>query len=184
MTKVAILLADGFETVEALTVADVLRRAGIKTALVSVMGTTHVMTGQQVQVIADTTVDAFDATDTSCYVVPGGMPAVKRLLANNRVRDMLVRALDDSETIVAASCAGPVALAELGLLAGRRITAFPGCRELFPHGALVDESVVTDGNLITARSTSCSVEFALTLAERLAGTDVTRKVIAGLGGER
>ena len=184
MAKVAILLADGFETVEALTVADVLRRAGIKTRLVSTMGTTHVMTGQQVQVVADKTIESLDSSVVTCYVVPGGMPAVKRLLADDRVCDLLVRAMENPEVTVAASCAGPVVLGELGLLAGRRVTVFPGCEDLFPRDVLADEPVVVDGDLITARSTSCSMEVAVTLVEQLAGAEATRKVLAGLGGDR
>ena len=182
MANVAVLLADGFETVEALTVADVLRRAGIKTRLVSVMGTTHVITGQQIQITADKTIDRLDASIVSCYVVPGGMPAIKRLLTDERVCDLLANAMDNPDVTVAASCAGPVLLAELGLLAGRHVTVFPGCEDLFPRECLVDEPVVVDGNLITARSTGCSMEFAVKLVEVLAGSEATRKVLSGLRG--
>ena len=167
MANVAVLLADGFETVEALTVADVLRRAGIKTRLVSVMGTTHVITGQQIQITADKTIDRLDASIVSCYVVPGGMPAIKRLLTDERVCDLLANAMDNPE---------------LGLLADRHVTVFPGCEDLFPRECLVDEPVVVDGNLITARSTGCSMEFAVKLVEVLAGSEATRKVLSGLGG--
>ena len=181
MPKVAILLADGFETVEALAVADLLRRAGIKSRLVSTMGTSHVITGQQIQIIADKTLDALDTTVVSCYVIPGGMPAIKRLIADDRVCEILTRAMENPSVTVAASCAGPVVLAELGLLEGRHVTVFPGCEDLFPPDALVDEPVVVDGDLITARSTGCALQFALAIVEELGGADAARKVSEGVG---
>lgn len=181
MTKVAVLLADGFETVEALCVADVLRRAGIRTRLVSTMGTTHVITGQQVQVTADKTLDELDTADVNCFVVPGGMPAVKRLLADARVCRLLTEAMADPAATVAAICAGPLVLKELGLLEARRVTVFPSCAESFPPETLVDAPVVVDGNLITGRSMSCALAFSLALVERLAGPDAVRKVAGGIG---
>lgn len=181
MPKVAILLADGFETVEALTVADLLRRAGIKARLISTMGTPHVITGQQIQIIADKTIDTLDTSVATCYVIPGGMPAVKRLIADDRVGEILTRAMENPAITVAASCAGPVVLAELGLLEGRHVTVFPGCEDLFPDDVLVDEPVVVDGDLITARSTGCSLQFAITIVEELAGPEAARKVVEGVG---
>lgn len=183
MAKVAVLVADGFETAEALTTVDVLRRAGVKTRLVSAMGTAHVITAQQVQVTADETLDTFNPSDAVCYVVPGGTPGVRRLAANPRVRELLVSAMADPKVTVGAICAGPSLLAELGLLEGRRATAFPGCEGSFPAGSFVDEPVVLDGDLVTGRSMSCALPFALALVERVAGPDAVRKVRAGIGAD-
>ena len=180
MARVAILLADGFETAEALTTADVLRRAGIKTRLVSTMDTAHVITAQQVQVTADETLDAAEG-DVDCYVVPGGTPGVKRLSANARVRSLLSAAMADPSVTVAAICAGPALLGELGVLEGRKATVFPGLEGSLPAGTFVDEEVVVDGDLITARSMSCALPFALALVERLAGSEALRKVLGGIG---
>lgn len=181
MPKVAILLADGFETVEALAVADVLRRAGIRTRLVSIMGTTHVITGQQVQITADETLDDFDIDGTDCFVLPGGMPGVKRLLADQRVCAILTDALTDKTKTVAAICAAPTILAELGLLDGRQVTVFPGCADSIPPDSLTDAPVVVDGNLITGRSMSHALRFALTVAQHVGGPEAIRKVLPGIG---
>lgn len=180
MARVAILLADGFETAEALTTADVLRRAGIKTRLVSTMDTAHVITAQQVQVTADETLDTAEG-DVDCYVVPGGTPGVKRLSGNARVRSLLSAAMADPSVTVAAICAGPALLGELGVLEGRKATVFPGLEGSLPAGAFVDEEVVVDRNLITARSMCCALPFALALVERLAGSEALRKVLGGIG---
>lgn len=180
MARVAILLADGFETAEALTTADVLRRAGIKTRLVSTMDTAHVITAQQVQVTADETLDTAEG-DVDCYVVPGGTPGVKRLSGNARVRSLLSAAMADPSVTVAAICAGPALLGELGVLEGRKATVFPGLEGSLPAGAFVDEEVVVDRDLITARSMCCALPFALALVERLAGSEALRKVLGGIG---
>ena len=162
MARVAILLADGFETAEALTTADVLRRAGIKTRLVSTMDTAHVITAQQVQVTADETLDTAEG-DVDCYVVPGGTPGVKRLSGNARVRSLLSAAMADPSVTVAAIC------------------VFPGLEGSLPAGTFVDEEVVVDRDLITARSMCCALPFALALVERLAGSEALRKVLGGIG---
>ena len=180
MARVAILLADGFETAEALTTADVLRRAGIKTRLVSTMDTAHVITAQQVQVTADETLDTAEG-DVDCYVVPGGTPGVKRLSGNARVRSLLSAAMADPSVTVAAICAGPALLGELGVLEGRKATVFPGLEGSLPAGTFVDEEVVVDRDLIAARSMCCALPFALALVERLAGSEALRKVLGGIG---
>lgn len=181
MAKTAILLADGFETAEALTVADVLRRAGVRTRLVSTMGTTDVISGQQIQITADETLGDLDLAEFGCVVVPGGMPAVRRLRADKRVAALLTDAMANPDVTVAAICAGPSLLAELGLLAGRKATVFPGCEEAFPPDTLVDTPVVVDGDLVTGRSMSCALPFALALVRALAGEDAHRKVLGGIG---
>jgi len=181
MPKAVVLLADGFETVEALTAIDVLRRAGVKSRLVSIMGTAHVISAQQVQVTADKTLDTLDAGVVDCIVIPGGMPGVKRLMADGRVASLLAEALADPAKTVGAICAGPMVLAENGLLEGRRATVFPGCEDPFPEGCLTDEDIVVDGNLVTARAMSCSLPFAIELVKVLAGPEAAGKVAEGVG---
>lgn len=183
MPKVAILLADGFETAEALTTADILRRAGIRTRLVSTMGTTHVITAQQVQIMADETFDALDQDQVDCFVIPGGTPGVKRLSADERVVQAIEQALGNPDKTVAAICAGPLLLSSRGLLRGRRVTAFPGLVADASAAALADDAVVVDGNLITARSLSAVLLFSLAVVEHLAGHDIARKVSASISGQ-
>lgn len=185
MASAAILLADGFETVEALATADVLRRGGVRCDLVSCMATTHLISGQLVQVLADTTlktlVEAGDDARPGCLVVPGGMPAVKLLAADATVCDLLRRALRDGETLVGAICAGPVLLAQVGLPQGVRVAVSPAYADQVPADSRCDDALVTQGRLVTARSMGCTLEFALALVERLAGPDALRRCTASVG---
>ncbi len=188
MARAAILLADGFETVEALATADVLRRAGVRCELVSCMGTTHLISGQLVQVLADTTLEALleagDDASPDCLVVPGGMPAVKLLASNAVVCDLVARALRDGETLVAAICAGPVLLAQAGLPQGARVAVSPAYADQVPPEARGDEALAVQERLVTARSMGCVLEFALTLVERLAGPDALKRCKATVGLSR
>lgn len=185
MASAAILLADGFETVEALATADVLRRAGVRCELVSCMGTTHLISGQLVQVLADTTLEALVEADgderPGCLVVPGGMPAVRLLASNEAARGLVARALRDGETLVAAICAGPVLLAQAGLPQGARVAVSPAYADQIPDEARCDEPLAVQERLVTARSMGCVLEFALTLVERLAGPDALRRCRASVG---
>lgn len=180
MPNVAVLLADGFETAEAMTVVDVLRRAGIRTRTVSVMGTRQVISAQQVQVSADEILDGsgFDV-DVDCVVVPGGMPAARRLASDARVAEILRQYTQ--ERLVAASDAGSSVLAELGLLEGRLVAAYTGSDVADGRATYSEASIVTDGNLITARNMASMLAFALAIVHALAGEQASRKLCLSIG---
>ena len=181
MPSIAVLIADGFETVEALMVMDACRRAGLRTRLVSTTGTYQVISAQQVQVSADERLDAVDVSSFDCVVIPGGLPSVRRLHANEAVR-VLLRDFMGSKT-VAASGVAPIALGELGLLAGRLATGCPGYESVLPPGAYVDGAVVASDGLITARTVGDLVPYALAIIERLAGPSAAEKAAEGMGAE-
>ncbi|MFR2950074.1 MAG: DJ-1/PfpI family protein [Collinsella intestinalis] len=131
MSGVAVLAADGFETIECLTVVDVLRRGGIHTALVSIMDTRDVVTSQQIPVTCDVTFDEVDFSEYDYVVLPGGLPGATNLRADERVCE-LVREFAATKH-VAAICAEPFILAELGVLEGHKATCFPGFEAAFPR---------------------------------------------------
>lgn len=124
MSAVAILAADGFETIECLTIVDVLRRGGVRATLVSIMPTRDVISAQQISVSCDCTFDEVDFSEYDYVVLPGGMPGTTNLQNDGRVCDV-VREFAATKH-VAAICAAPSILAHLGLLEGRRATCFPG----------------------------------------------------------
>lgn len=179
MSAVAILAADGFETIECLTILDILRRGGVRATLVSIMDTRDVVSAQQVSVTCDEVFDDVDFSEYDYVVLPGGMPGTTHLRRDERVCE-LVREFAAGKH-VAAICAAPSILAELGLLEGHRATCFPGFDVDFPEGSFAGEKmVVRDGNIITASAMGQALPFALTVLENIAGDVAVQKVREGI----
>lgn len=168
--KVALFLANGCETIEALTVADILFRAGIPCTKVSVNDTPVVVTSHGVTVTADTTVGFLDWDSYDMLVLPGGIPGTPNLRACAPLMEE-VRRFHREGKMVAAICAAPSILAELGLLRGVRSTCNPSVEKiLIENGAdLVKEDAVTTGNIITSRAMGTAVPFALAIMEHYLG---------------
>ena len=179
MARVAILLADGFETIEALAPADVLRRGGQDVALVTVNEAPHVTTAQKVGIDCDATLATYDFSSCDLIVLPGGLPGTTTLRATEKVCELAREFM--AEKSVASICAAPSILAELGLLEGRTATCYPGFEGDFPAGVRPAENgVYVSGNLITASGPGFAVEFGLALLEHVAGKEAADKVAAGM----
>lgn len=176
--RAAVLLAEGFEEIEAVTVVDLLRRAGVE---VRVLGLAEgPVTGAHGLVIGtDAPLSARGDRPYDLVVLPGGQPGSRHLAADPGVL-ALVREQDAAGRWLAAICAAPTVLSAAGVLRGRRATCYPGV-EL--DGAVpVEAPVVEDGHLITSRGVGTALEFALVLVERLTGPDraeeLRRRVLA------
>lgn len=165
MPKVAVILANGFEEIEALTVVDVLRRANITCHMV---GFEDTVTGSHaIQVQADRVFDG-NLSEYDMIVLPGGMPGSAHLRDN----EQLITELQKFEKIgkkVAAICAAPIALNQAGLLEGRNFTCYDGVQEQIVDGHYHKETVVVDGNVITSRGPATALAFAYHLVETLGG---------------
>jgi 4-methyl-5(b-hydroxyethyl)-thiazole monophosphate biosynthesis len=174
--RALVLLADGFEEIEAVTIIDVLRRAGV--AVVTAALTSRSVRGSHaITLEADASLDAVSNEDFDAVVLPGGMPGSKHLRDDARVR-ALVRRAAESGKLVGAICAAPIVLEAAGLLAGKRATAYPGSE--LPSARYVEASVVTDGALVTSRGVGTALEFALALVERLAGAETAARLRAAM----
>ena len=179
MSAVAVLVADGFETIECLTMVDVLRRGGVRVSLVSIMSTRGAVSSQQIEITCDYTFDEVDFSEYDYVVLPGGMPGATNLRHDERVCN-IVREFA-THTHVAAICAAPFILGELGLLVGRRATCFPGFEKSFPAGTFAGErTVVVDGNIITASGMGQALPFALAVLGDIAGERAVEKVKASI----
>ena len=165
MPKVAVILANGFEEIEALTVVDVLRRANITCHMV---GFEDTVTGSHaIQVQANRVFDG-NLSEYDMIVLPGGMPGSAHLRDN----EQLITELQKFEKIgkkVAAICAAPIALNQAGLLEGRNFTCYDGVQEQIADGHYSKETVVVDGNVITSRGPATALAFAYHLVETLGG---------------
>lgn len=175
-----VLLAPGFEEIEAITVIDILRRAEfdvtsagtVSGPLTASRGTRH---------LADHEIDAIQDQIFDIVILPGGVEGTANLKADERVRDIL-SAQKASNRYVAAICAAPTALEAHGLLhRDERYTCHPGARKDMPSEHLCpDERVVIDGKLITSQAAGTAMEFAYAIIRELLGNEKLREVDAGV----
>jgi len=170
MATALVLLAEGFEEIEAVTIIDVLRRGGVAVTTASLAGQ-HVKGSHDIVVEADTMYDRVSVDDFDALVLPGG-PAAKTLREDARAQATIRRAAEKGK-LVAAVCAAPTALDAAGVLSGKRATAYPGSK--LPSAQQVEERVVEDGNVVTGRGPGTSMEFALKVVERLSGATVAEQ---------
>ncbi len=172
---VYILLAPGFEEAEALVPADLLRRANIETALVSVTGK-PVPGSHGITVVADIALEDVDLSKADMVVLPGGGLGYKNLGKEPRV-ERLVKEAAEKGLWVAAICAAPTLFGKWGLLTGKDAVCYPGMEEgLTGAQARMDQRFVTDGKIITGRAAGSAFDFGLALVEALAGKDEAGKV--------
>lgn len=160
MSKVCVFFGAGFEEIEALTVVDILRRNRIETQMVSVMGERKVMGSHQIPVETDVLIGDVDFEQTDMLILPGGLEGTKNLEACRLLTDQ-VQAFASAGKAVCAICAAPSILGHLGLLKGKRATAYPEFESHLEGAQVVREPAVRDGNLITGRGMGCSLAFAL-----------------------
>jgi protein deglycase len=178
MKTVLVPLAQGCEELEAVTIIDILRRAGIQ-AVSAGLDAQPVRASRGTMLVADTTLDEALKQDFDMVVLPGGQPGTNNLKADKRII-ALVQHMAQQDRHVAAVCAAPSVLAQAGLLDGRHATSFPGSLDGFPRVMQKQEAVVEDGKVITSRGPGTAMDFALTLVERLAGHAKREEVEAGL----
>lgn len=172
---VYILLAPGFEEAEAIVPADLLRRAGIETALTALEGDT-VTGGHQITVKADLDIEQVDLTRADMIVLPGGGRGVQNLGEHPAVAALIQEAVD-REIRLAAICAAPTLLGQWGYLKGKRVICYPGLEEKLIGAQVSRESrVVEDGGLITGRAAGAAFEFGLRLVTALAGEKKAEEV--------
>ena len=179
--KALILLAPGFEDLEAITTIDILRRADIDLTVAS-LHEDNATGARGTTVITDTNLTLLGSEPVfDAIVLPGGQPGANNLAADKR---LIARLQEQSveRRLIAAICAAPKVLATAGLLKGRRITHFPGALspEETTGAEVVDEPVVVDGNVVTGRGPGVAIDFALAVVEQLAGREVRDRVESAL----
>ena len=172
---VYILLGTGFEEVEAIAPLDLLRRAGVEVLTVGITGKT-VYGAHNIGVEADITIAQIDLTNLDMIVLPGGLGGVAAARASQPALDALRFAWDNGK-FVAAICAGPTVLADLGITDGKETTCYPTCAGgMGSANVRNDVPCVTDGKLITGASAGCAVPFGLALVAALKGQQVADEV--------
>jgi 4-methyl-5(b-hydroxyethyl)-thiazole monophosphate biosynthesis len=178
MKSVLVPFAQGSEELEAVTVLDILRRAGIEALCASLDGQA-VRGSRGTLLLPDLSLDDALKRDFDMVVLPGGQPGTRNLKADARIIK-LVQDMAGQDRYVCAICAAPAILAQAGLLDGKRATSFPGSLDAFPNVSFQPQAVVEDGKFITSRGPGTAMDFALLLVERLAGKAKRDEVEAGL----
>ena len=182
MKRVLVPLAEGFEEIEAVTIIDVLRRAGVRVDVAS-LGDKRVTGSHGIAVEADMSLDDARAADYDLMALPGGMPGTLHLRQDPRVL-RLVREMESSDKPLAAVCAAPSVLAEAGVLEGRRATVHPSAASFLAGAKIEDARVVRDGKIVTGKAAGTALEFAFALVEALLGPqaveETTRSMFARL----
>lgn len=163
---VIVLLADGFEEIEALSVIDVLRRAEINVSLVSTKKNLGVIGRSRISVNADCLIDDIDYQSSEMLVLPGGSPGVQNLETNNRVQE-IIKHFKDEEKLIAAICAAPYLLGKSGCLEGLKATCFPGFEKMLKGAKYVNKKVVYDRNILTSKGAGSSLDFSFKIVELL-----------------
>lgn len=175
MSRVSIFLADGFEEIEGLTVVDLLRRAGVETETVSIMETKQVKGSHGIQVTADSLFEEHDFEDAEMLVLPGGMPGTLNLGNHAGLRELLKKHYAEGKKL-AAICAAPSVLGELGFLKGRVAVCYPGFEEKLEGAVVCASRVAVDGPVTTAKGMGVAIDFSLKLIEQLADKETAERI--------
>lgn len=155
---IIILLANGFEEIEALTPLDMLRRAGLDVKTVGING--KVAEGAHgINVICDTLPEDVDLSKVSMAIFPGGMPGSINL-DKSEFSDKIISAVTENSGHLAAICAAPLVFGRRGLLNGKKATCYPGFENELLGAEIIDSGVVTDGKITTARGMGVALDFS------------------------
>lgn len=176
MRKTAlVVLAEGFEEIEAVTPIDVLRRAGME-VIVAGVGQREVTGAHGITVETDLMLEQYQG-HPDAVILPGGMPGALNLKKSQSL-EVLLEKMQKEKKLIAAICASPaVVLAPIGILDGKRATCYPGFEgQLGPRVKFVSERVVVDGCVVTSRGPGTAMEFALELVSQLAGPEAVEKL--------
>ncbi|WP_071705802.1 DJ-1 family glyoxalase III [Murdochiella vaginalis] len=181
MKKILVLLAEGFEEIEALTPVDYLRRADVEVDMASLTEDLSVTGAHGIVVSADTTLDAVDPAVYDGVYLPGGMPGSLNLRDDARVLK-IVRDFAGSGKAVAAICAAPIVLEKAGVIANKRVTGYPGTVDKLENVGTYDADaiVVQDENIFTGRGAAAAVYLSFALITALCGEETTKRVKEGI----
>ncbi|MBC8519392.1 MAG: DJ-1/PfpI family protein [Gammaproteobacteria bacterium] len=172
--SVLVPLAEGFEELEAITIVDLLRRAGIK-VVVAGLSDGPIKASRDTVHIADMSLDEALQQDYEMVVLPGGLPGADHLNADPRIHK-LVQKMAAEDRYTAAICAAPKVLADAGVLNGKEATSYPGFLQGTSANIIEDADVVSDGKVITSRGPGTAMDFALELIEALLGREARQDV--------
>ena len=168
MCKINVFFANGHEEIEGLTVIDLVRRAGLDVDIVSINETLEVVGAHNITIKADKLLNEVDFDNGDMIVLPGGMPGTINLGECKELCDQVLK-YNSEDKMLAAICAAPSVLGELGVLKGKSATCYPGFEDKLKGAAHLNSGVVKSHNVITASGMGTAIDFALAIIEHYLG---------------
>ena len=169
MKTAIVILAPGFEEIEAITVIDLLRRAEVNVTTASI-DKKNITGSHDITVTVDILLKDFPKSEFDIVILPGGQPGTKNLKESKLVIDLLKNQSANNKWI-AAICAAPTVLEKAGLITGKKVTSYPSEEGEFVRSEYRTENVVLDGNIITSRAVGTAIEFSIFLIKMLSGEE-------------
>lgn len=179
MKKAAVFFGTGYEEIEALTVVDLLRRAGIEVTCVSIDNEKSVTGAHKISVGMNAGIDEIDFDSFDILVCPGGMPGTRNLEACKKLTDKL-RAFYEEGKLIGAICAAPSIFGHMGLLEGKKACIYPGMEAELKGAEVVYDKVVKADNVITSRGMGTAIAFALEIVSNLLDRETADKLGKGI----
>jgi protein deglycase len=172
---VAVHLADGFEEIEAVSIIDVLRRAGIDTQVVSVTGNDEVTGSHNITIKADILLEDIDYDNVEMIILPGGMPGAKNLKKHEKLGEQILR-FHQQDKHLAAICAAPIVFGSLGILNNRKATCYPGYEDQLAGANVTGAAVEVSDKIITGKGAGVAIQFALKIVEVLESKELADEI--------
>lgn len=169
MAKVYEFIANGSEEIEALTVVDVLRRAGVEIKTVSITGTKEAVLSHGVKIECDVTIEQCTFDDADMLLLPGGLPGATNLNEHEGVRNAMLKQYQSGKK-VGAICAAPLVLGSLGILQGKNATCYPGFEDQMTGAKYTADIFTIDGNIITGCGPAATLPYSYAILEMLGYT--------------
>ena len=179
MSKVLIFMAEGHEEIEALTVVDLLRRAGIEIEMVSITGNKKVPGSHGITTYCDKLIETCNFDSADMLVLPGGMPGTLNLELCEILMDQ-VHGFNASKKGLAAICAAPTVFGKAGILEGKKATCYPGMEKDLIGANVSTDEVCHDGHIITSRGLGTAIPFALEIVKTFQGEEAAKKLAQGI----
>lgn len=177
--KIFVMLAEGFEEIEAITVTDILRRAGVDVSFIALGNELIVKGSHEIYVKADAVFSDINFDDGDMIVLPGGLIGMQNLDTSTELGNK-IREYNEKGKWLAAICASPTVLAHKGVLENKKATIYSGMEEGLNGVNWIPDSVVIDGKIITSKGPGTAMSFALELLEISMGREVRKEVENGL----
>jgi protein deglycase len=173
--KIVVLLAKGFEEIEAITLIDLLRRANLEVTTVSIYSYNEIEGGHKIKVISDAVFDEVDFNIFDAIILPGGGEGVLNLAGEEKVLD-LVKRMKNNDKYVTSICAAAFVLERAGVIENRNITCYPSWEDKITSAKIVRENVVVDEKIITSRGVGAAIDMGLKLVEIFISKEESEKL--------